>query len=108
MGLKRNIQKSAVLGNYNKNNNSIEIKVRNKLLTLFCVHNDLCDSSAWLVDSWGVGEINQSWARIVKDIMNSEKCYVIHLLCNMHYWYTKFIWTKWCYKIVYGVLVIKW
>ena len=27
---------------------------------------------------WGV--INESRARIVKDIMNSEKCYVIYLL----------------------------
>ena len=33
----------------------------------------------WLI--WGVwGEINQSCARIVKDIMNTEKCYVIYLL----------------------------
>ena len=34
----------------------ISIKVRNKLHTLFCVYNDLCDSSAWLVDLLGVWE----------------------------------------------------
>ena len=34
----------------------------------------------WLIPGlWG-GGINQSQARIVKDIMNSENCYVIYLL----------------------------
>ena len=60
-----------------------QLKVQqNKLCTPFCVHNDLCVSSAWLVDSWGVGfgVINQSWAMFVKDIMNSENFYISYLL----------------------------
>jgi hypothetical protein len=40
---------------YNEKYYCISIKVRNKLSTLFCVHNDLCKTSAWLVDSCGVG-----------------------------------------------------
>ena len=48
--------------------------------TIFCVYNDLCDSSMWLVDLCGFVGINQSQTRIVKDIINSENCYVIHLL----------------------------
>ena len=55
-------------------------KVRNKLRTIFCVYNDLCDSSAWLVDSCGVGGNHQSRTRIVKEIINTEKFYVIYLL----------------------------
>ena len=37
-------------------------------------------SGAGFVDSWGVGGINESWARFVRVLMNSEKWYVIYLL----------------------------
>ena len=47
--------------------------------TLFCVHNNLCISGAWFVDSWGVGGINKSRARFVRVIMNSEKWCIIYL-----------------------------
>ena len=42
---------------------------------------------AYLVGDWfirgvcGGGGINQSRARFLEDIMNSEKCYIIYLLC---------------------------
>ena len=51
------------------------------MCTIFCVYNVLCDSSAWLVDLCGLDGINQSGTRIVKNIINSENCYVIYLLC---------------------------
>ena len=58
----------------------ISIKVRNKLCTLFCSQWPfailICD---WLICGVWRG-INQSRAKIVKDIINSEKCYVIYLL----------------------------
>ena len=53
------------------------ITVRNMLRKIFSVYNVLCNSLICMV--W-VG-INQSQTRIVKNIINSENCYVIYLLC---------------------------
>ena len=46
----------------------------------------------WLIRGvwWG---INQSRARIVKDILNSENCYIIYLLCfiDIHIFFNLFL-----------------
>ena len=59
---------------------SKSIIVKNKLRTIFCVYTDLCNSSAWLVDLCGVGGYRPR-TRNVKDIINSENCYVIYFWC---------------------------
>ena len=58
----------------------VSIKVRNKLRTLFCTMTFAIKVRDWLIRGvWR--EINQTRARIVMDFINTEDCYVIHLLC---------------------------
>ena len=58
----------------------ISLKVRNKLCTISVFTMTFpIQVRDWLIRVVWVG-INQSRTRIVKDIINSENCYVIYLL----------------------------